>query len=357
MSPPLGPGDRLGPYRIVRRLGAGAMGAVHEAVEEVLGRSVAVKVIAPALADDPGFRDRFTAEARALAALDSPHVVQVHAYGEVDGVLYLATQLIPEGDLARLVRDHGPLPAAAALDLVAQVADGLAEAHRVGLLHRDIKASNVLLRDRGEGWTAYLADFGLARPAGGAGDGAGTPAYLAPEVVAGGVSSVASDVYAMGCLLRVALTGRPDGRPRAGRAVDRIVSRATAEDPAERYADVRALREDLRAAGRAWTGRTPLLAAATLSAVVAVVVVVAVVAVVAAAGGWVVTARHDPARPAPGVAQLVADLHRSAHLEPPTAHCVARRLVAEHGDPASTTDVFDATAECLWPRPTQVTAR
>lgn len=345
MPPQLGPGDRLGPYRIVRRLGAGGMGTVHEAVEEVLGRSVAVKVIAPALAGDPGFRDRFTAEARALAALDSPHVVQVHAYGEVDGVLYLATQLVPDGDLARLVRDRGPLPAATALDLVAQVADGLAEAHRVGLLHRDIKAANVLLRDRGEGWTAYLADFGLARPEGGRDDGAGTPAYLAPEVAGGGASSVASDVYAMGCLLRVALTGRPDGRPRAGREVDRILARATAEDPAERYADVLALRDDLRAVGRARPRRrAPVLAAAVLATAVA-------------ATAWALSTRNEPPRPAPGVARLAADLRRSAHLETATAHCVARRLVAEHGDPASTTDVFDATAECLWPASLQVTAR
>ncbi|HJQ05386.1 MAG TPA: serine/threonine-protein kinase [Nocardioides sp.] len=345
MPPPLGPGDRLGPYRVVRRLGAGGMGTVHEAVEEVLGRSVAVKVIAPGLAGDPAFRARFTAEARAMAALDSPHVVQVHAYGEIDGVLYLATQLVPDGDLARLVRDHGPLPRRAALDVVAQVAEGLAEAHRVGLLHRDIKAANVLLRDRGEGWTAYLADFGLARPAGGTGDGAGTPAYLAPEVAAGGASSVAADVYAMGCLLRLALTGRPGGRPRAGRDVARILERALADDPAERYADVLALRDDLlAAAARRRTARRPVL--------------VGVAAVVLTGGAWfgVDRDRRPPAAPAPPSAYLVGELRR-AHLGPAHVRCVVDRLRAENGDPGSTADVFDATAACLWPAAEQVTDR
>ncbi|GAB3857010.1 hypothetical protein GCM10028801_14960 [Nocardioides maradonensis] len=341
MPPPLGPGDRLGPYRVVRRLGAGGMGTVHEAVEEVLGRSVAVKVIAPALAGDPAFRARFTAEARAMAALDSPHVVQVHAYGEIDGVLYLATQLVPDGDLAGLVRDHGPLPRRVALDVVAQVAEGLAEAHRVGLLHRDIKAANVLLRDRGEGWTAYLADFGLARPAGGPGDGAGTPAYLAPEVAEGGPSTVASDVYAMGCLLRLALTGRPDGTPRAGRGVDSILERALAVDPAARYADVLALRDDLRAAAIRRPRRWPA----------------AVAALGLVAGGGSVLARSAEPAAAPRVGQLAGQLQRRTHLDASTARCVAARLIATRRDPDSTADVFAATAGCLWPAARQVTDR
>lgn len=346
MSAPLGPGDRLGPYRLVRRLGAGGMGSVHEAVEEALGRSVAVKVIAPALADAPAFRSRFTAEARALAALDSPHVVQVHAYGEVDGVLYLATQLVPDGDLARVVRDHGPLPRRVALDVVAQVADGLAEAHRVGLLHRDIKAANVLLRDRGDGWRAYLADFGLARPPGGPGDGAGTPAYLAPEVAAGGPSTVAADVYAMGCLLRLALTGRPDGRPRVGHDVDRILERTLAGDPGARYADALTLRDDLRAAGRPRPGGRPRRA-----------VLVGAVAATVLAATRLVTDRSGPAQPAaPAPAYLVAELHR-AHLDPAGVRCVVDRLRAVGGDPAATADVFDATVGCLWPAAVQVTDR
>jgi serine/threonine-protein kinase len=236
------------------------MGAVYEALDESLGRPVALKVIAPALADDAEARRRFIAEARAQAALDSPHVVQVLAHGEVDGVVFIATQLVPDGDLARLLRDHGALPAPVALDVVAQVADGLSEAHRIGLLHHDIKPSNVLLRDRGVGWTAYLADFGLAAPIGAPGDGAGTPAYLAPEVAAGGTAGMAADIYALGCLLWAVLAGRAPagplplelpGRGRFARDVNRILRSATAEDPAARYPRVELLRDDLRALGRA----------------------------------------------------------------------------------------------------------
>lgn len=347
---PLGPGDRLGPYRVVRRLGAGGMGTVHEAVDEVLGRSVALKVIAPALAGGPDFRARFTAEARAQAALDSPHVVQVHAHGEIDGVLFLASQLVPDGDLAHLVRDHGALPRAMALDLVAQVADGLAEAHRVGLLHRDIKPANVLLRDRGDGWTAYLADFGLAHPldASGRDDGAGTPAYLAPEVAAGGPATVASDVYALGCLLRVVLTGRLDTDARLGRALDRILRRALAPDPTERYADALALRDDLRA-----VGRVPGRPARRRAALVAAAGVLALLGCARLVAGHGETASPDADR----VARLAADLQRGAHLDRPTARCVAVRLLTEGGDVRATADVFDATAECLWPSPRQVTGR
>ena len=168
-SPPRGypeSGEMLGPYRIVRRLGFGGMGVVFEAVDEVLRRSVALKVISPHLADDEGFRTRFVREAQAQASVRSPHVVSVYSHGEADGRLYIATELVDAGDLGRLVAEHGAPPLATALDILAQVSSGLADAHAAGLVHRDIKPANVLLRRRDDGVQAYLADFGIARQVG-----------------------------------------------------------------------------------------------------------------------------------------------------------------------------------------------
>ena len=155
-------GEEIGPFRVVRRIGGGGMGAVFEAVDEALDRRVALKVIAPHLAEDAEFRARFTAEAQALAALDSPHVVHVYAHGDQAGRLYIATQLIPDGDLADLIEDVGAPPLRVGLDLISQVAAGLADAHAVGLVHRDIKPANVLLRRRDDAMSAYLGDFGVA---------------------------------------------------------------------------------------------------------------------------------------------------------------------------------------------------
>ncbi|WP_343909705.1 serine/threonine-protein kinase, partial [Nocardioides aquiterrae] len=231
--------ETLGPYRLVRRLGGGGMGVVHEAWDAGLERPVALKVISPELADDPGFRERFTREARTQAALVSEHVVPVYAHGEDGGRLWIASQLVPDGDLGRLLREYGVPPRPVALDLVDQVAAGLADAHAAGLVHRDIKPANVLLR-RGPRIRAYLCDFGIAAPIGGPSDDAGTPAYMAPELTAGGPASVASDVYALGCLLRALL---PDGDP-----LEPVVRRATAPRPEDRYPSATALRAALAAA-------------------------------------------------------------------------------------------------------------
>src|SRR5689334_6607472 len=158
----------VGPYRIVRRLGGGGMGVVYEAADETLNRQVAVKVISPDLAENPTFRERFTREALALAALDSPSVVHVYAHGEDAGRLYLATQLIPDGDLGAMLQSYGAPPIKVALDLVSQVAAGLSDAHAAGMIHRDIKPANILLRRRGNQMQAYLGDFGIARNLGAA---------------------------------------------------------------------------------------------------------------------------------------------------------------------------------------------
>jgi hypothetical protein len=272
------PGERIGPYEIVRQLGMGGMGVVFEAVDTVLQRRVALKVISPYLADDPAFRVRFTQEAQAQASLDSPHVVQVFAHGEADGSLYIASQLIPDGDLGAMIRARGAPPPRVALDLIAQIAAGLADAHAVGLVHRDIKPANVLLRLRGEDVSAYLADFGIARRIDvnpdlnqtltTQGFAVGTPSYMAPELHTGGTPGTTTDVYALGCLLWAALVGRaPYGGttdyqlvsahvsapvPQLAasgqfeREVNRILRTAMAKHPGERYPSAAALRDDLR---------------------------------------------------------------------------------------------------------------
>ena len=272
------PGERIGPYEIVRQLGMGGMGVVYEAVDTVLKRRVALKIISPYLADDPAFRVRFTQEAQAQASLDSPHVVQVFSHGEAAGALYIASQLIPDGDLGNMIEASGAPPPRIALDILAQIATGLSDAHATGLVHRDIKPANVLLRIRGEEVSAYLADFGIARRTDvdpllsqtltTQGFAVGTPSYMAPELHTGGRPSGTTDVYSLGCLLWAALIGRS---PYSGttdyqlvaahvtapvpqlaaagpfeREVNRILRTAMAKSPAERYPTAAALRDDLR---------------------------------------------------------------------------------------------------------------
>ncbi|GAA3662475.1 hypothetical protein GCM10022237_22850 [Nocardioides ginsengisoli] len=301
------PGEQIGPYRIVRQLGRGGMGTVYEAVDTSLHRSVALKVIAQRYAGDPAFRTRFVREAQAQASLDSPHVVQVFAHGEVAGRLYIASQLIPDGDLGAMLRHHGPPPPALAVDLIAQVADGLAEAHRAGLVHRDIKPANVLLRNRGTDTVAYLADFGIARQIGAAtslvtGVVAGTPTYMAPELHRGASAGPSTDVYALGCLLWATLTGRAPyvgasdvevvdahqvapvpqlpARTAFERELNRILRAALAKDPTARYPSAAAFRDDLRHALRTTSATRPR--PALVAAVIAGVAAVAVAGVLAA---------------------------------------------------------------------------
>ncbi len=270
------PGEMFGPYRIVRRLGFGGMGVVFEAMEGTLNRPVALKVISSHLAGDADFRARFVHEAQAQASVRSPHVVTVFSHGEADGRLYIATELVDAGDLGGLVQEHGAPPLATALDLIAQVASGLADAHMAGLVHRDIKPANVLLRRRPHGVQAYLADFGIARRVGAesgltvVGVTVGTPSYMAPELHTGGQAGVQSDIYSLGCLLWAAITGtapyagtsdyqivrahleQPVPQLRSGSpaadAVNRVLRRALAKAPGERYADAAELSRELRVA-------------------------------------------------------------------------------------------------------------
>ncbi len=265
-------GEEIGPFRITRRLGGGGMGVVYAAKQGGLDRDVALKVISPHLADNRDFRVRFAREARAMAALDSGNVVHVYTFGEDRGRLYIASQLIPDGDLDSMLHERGAPPLGLALELMAQVTGGLADAHVAGVVHRDIKPANVLLRERPDGFTAYLGDFGIAGTAdaapGTSSHAVGTSLYMAPELHLGAPAGVSSDIYAMGCLLWATLSGWP---PYAGttdfqivsahfdspvprimgdspqtQCVNRILEIAMAKDPSQRHPTAIALRDDLR---------------------------------------------------------------------------------------------------------------
>jgi serine/threonine-protein kinase len=203
-----------GRYLLIERLGAGGMSVVWRGVDTVLARPVAVKVLAGPLAADPAFRTVIEREARAAARLTHPHLTHVYDYGEAtlpDGhvVPYVVMELLTGLPLVERLRE-GPLPWPEAVRLCAQVADGLAAAHRRGIVHRDIAPGNVMLTGTG----AKLLDFGIAAPAGTQGeaeDGSllGTPAYVAPERLDDPPAAPAVDVYGLGALLYESLAGRP----------------------------------------------------------------------------------------------------------------------------------------------------
>jgi hypothetical protein len=190
-----------GRYRLAERIGVGGMAEVWRGDDEVLARAVAVKLIDPGLLADPAFRGRFRAEARAAAALSHPHVVIVHDYGEEDGTPYIVMELLDGETLAdRLAR--GPLPPEEAAAVGAQTAAALAAAHEAGLVHRDVKPANIFITRDG----VKVLDFGVA-VRGTTGPALGTPAYLAPEQVARGPVTPATDMFALGVVLFEALAG------------------------------------------------------------------------------------------------------------------------------------------------------
>jgi serine/threonine-protein kinase len=223
-----------GRYRLVERLGAGGMSVVWRGYDEVLGRPVAVKLLAAQLTKDPDLRGRVRREARAAARLSHPNITNVYDYGEApDGTPYVVMELVDGQSLAQRMAS-GPLPWASAVRVAAQVASALAAAHAQGLVHRDVTPANVMLSRGG----VKVVDFGIAAVAGER-DAAvlGTPSYLAPEQRAGGPAQAATDVYALGLLLYHAATGRLpkppglQGVPRDGAAV---IAACLSTDPAAR---------------------------------------------------------------------------------------------------------------------------
>ncbi|MBA3407951.1 MAG: protein kinase [Solirubrobacterales bacterium] len=203
-------GRVLAGYRIEERIARGGMGLVYRAEHLNLRRRAAIKIIAPELAEDAGFRERFNGEARIAGALQHPNIVTVYDAGEQDGLLYLAMQYIEGSDLSSVLRDQGRLRPYRALDVCRQVAAALDAAHAQGLIHRDVKPANVLI----EGRTAFLTDFGLTKRIEGtpaaltkAGDMVGTVHYIAPEQIHGGHVDARTDIYSLGCMVFQCLTG------------------------------------------------------------------------------------------------------------------------------------------------------
>ncbi len=271
--------ERLGRYRLLETLGRGGMGVVYRAHDPELDREVAVKALSAALLvegeEREEFLERFRREARAAARLSHPGIVAVHDAGldEASGTPYLVMELVPGVTLHTVLREQGALPVAQALEIVGEVGAALAEAHRAGIVHRDVKPGNVLLDVRGR---ARLADFGIARLPGSeltrAGAGLGTPGYAAPEVVRGGVADARSDLFSLAALAYALLTGRRpfDGptpaaaslavlerepeppaalRPGLPPGVSEAVLAALSKEPARRPATVADFLESLRASG------------------------------------------------------------------------------------------------------------
>ena len=274
--------QRLGRFEILRRLGQGAMGEVYLGLDPAIGREVALKTIHREAAQGAEARDRFAREARAAGTLNHPNLVTIHEFGEDQGLLYLAMEFVPGVDLEAMLRDRVLAPVDA-LEVLAQVCDGLAYAHQKGVLHRDIKPSNIRVRREGERLHAKVMDFGIARVAGsdmtGTGTLLGTFGYMAPEYIRTGVPDPRSDLFAVGVILYEALAGhRPfEGDTTAtilyrlvneepaplssadlrglGPQVGQLLSKALAKDPAQRFQSAEAMARALRdAQDPAWAG-------------------------------------------------------------------------------------------------------
>jgi predicted ATPase len=273
------PRRRLAQYELLRKVGSGAMGEVHQAHDLDLDRTVAIKLLHATSAADPTLNERFLREARSAAQLIHPHVALVYQVGRHDGLTFIVMEWLDGGDLAHAVRQHGPVPWRDALAAIRDAAAGLAAAHAAGLVHRDIKPSN-LMRNRAA--QVKLVDFGLARLHAAPselthGDGLlGTPAYLSPEQCAGEAATPQSDLYALACTAFHLLTARapftashvaavlyahlhkplPDPRtwaPDVPEAVVQVLQRAAAKEPAQRHASAAALLADLDAVLRGGT--------------------------------------------------------------------------------------------------------
>ena len=202
-------GGFAGRYEILSRLGMGGMAEVVLARDRALGRLVALKLLAPALAADPMFVERFRREATAIASLNHPGVVVIYDHGVADGQPYIAMEYVAGRTLKQIIADNAPLAPGDAIAYACQVLDGLAVAHAVGIVHRDIKPQNLIVRDDG---TLKVADFGVARSADETvltqlGSVIGTADYISPEQARGEIATPPSDLYSVGVVLFEMLTG------------------------------------------------------------------------------------------------------------------------------------------------------
>lgn len=254
-------------YTLTERIAAGGMGEVWSATDTVLGRTVAVKLLSPALSKQSGFLDRFRAEARYAARLDHPNITTVFDYGEDDGSAYLVMELVAGQPLSQIIAERAPLSAQTTTSILIQAASALQAAHEGGVIHRDVKPANILVAPDG---TAKLTDFGISRlvntaPLTQAGQVLGTAQYLSPEVVSGQSATVSSDVYALGVVGHEMLSGKPPfhGETIVATAfahlnqpppslpdtvpvgIRTVISAALAKNPADRPATAAAMARDL----------------------------------------------------------------------------------------------------------------
>jgi serine/threonine protein kinase len=248
-------------YRLGERIAAGGMGAVYRAVDETLGRQVAVKALRRELADDPTFLERFRREARAAAGLSHPGVAGVYDYGELGGQPFIVMELVEGETLAERVAARGRLPWREAFAIGEQVAAALAAAHAHGLVHRDVKPANILL---GRDGRAKVTDFGIAQAAQTAtltrtGMVLGSANYVAPEQAKGGHVGPAADLYSLGCVLFEAVTGETPYRGGNAVAIATQHVSAPVPDPRERRPELppEAAEPIIRALQKQPAGRFP----------------------------------------------------------------------------------------------------
>jgi YVTN family beta-propeller protein len=323
-------GAELAGYRVEALVGRGGMGVVYRVHDARLKRNVALKLVAPEVAQDAALRDRLLRESELAASLDHPNVIPIYEAGTAEGRLFLAMRFVDGEDLRGLLARDAPLAPERAVAICGQVAEALDAAHSRGLVHKDVKPSNVLL-DGNE--HVYLADFGLTRElaeqgAAGVGRSVGTPAYSPPEQIRGDAVTASADVYALGCVLFECLTGEPPfagerdlallfahleqqppnasaRNPSLPPSIDPVLTRALAKDPDERHTSCRELVEEAREV--LGLRAVPVRSRLSLALVVAGLLLALLAALVALLLAW----RDDgPARPstsptaAPGVDAL-----------------------------------------------------
>ena len=377
ITPILGAGSEVGPYRIETLLGQGGMGVVYRARDPRLDRLVALKLLSPELSHDQRFRARFERESRLAASIDHGGIVPIYEAGDADGLLYIAMRYVEGSDLAQLLRQEGPLEPARALDLVGQLADALDAAHTRGLIHRDVKPSNALVGREGSRERVYLADFGLTKTSGAESVTAsaqvmGTVAYMAPEVIRGDEPRASADLYALGCVLFECLTGEVpfpgtnaaaviyghletppprvrDRAPGLPAALDGVLARSLAKDPGERFESGAAMMDAARAAlgGAAASRRIRRPPWRFVAGAVAIVAVVAVAALVLRPKGddRVAAIRTDAlALIDPGDRSLRAQVALDG---PPSAVAVAPGAVWVAGDRDGTVSRVDAATHTV----------
>jgi Protein kinase domain len=358
----IAPGDVIAGYEVEELVGRGGTGEIYRALDPRLERRVALKLLAESYTEDPGFRERLLRESRIAASLDHPNVVPVYEAGETDDRLFIAMRFVEGSDLQALLRSEGPLEPSRAVAIASQVADALDAAHARGLVHRDVKPSNVLLDRQDRREHVYLADFGLTQSVTDRGptDGhlVGTVDYVAPEQVRGDDVDGRADVYGLGCVVFEALTGTVPfsgvsdvaviyahleaAPPRASErrdalpdALDDVLARAMAKDPDERQPTCGALVDEVRVA-------FGLDARPRSSRVVVVALLAVAIAIAAAVLGAVLVVRDDASAATPGGSLVRIDGSTGDVLSTTPTALTPTHVAVESGQ------VWFATTDTIW---------